>query len=313
MKKLDIQRAVAEAAQHIGTPNKAFAELITEMVEPQHVSFEVFRQFLPVRTLNKGDTLSRKARRGRYKGRTMVPGAQHLTDATYFQSQFTYTMQQLIAGTHLNLLEVKSGELGTLEEIKSAVRSDLIDDAVSKVFNLMTTVWTASNTPAHYIDASSTGLTQTSLDVGLETVLESLGSAKAIIGTRKALLPLYKFSGFVDVLLANGTTRQALPLNEVLLEYWSTGKVSSYVGVPIIDIPQISANTLPTLSRKLIRDDIVLIVGEDAGQIIQYAEFEEQEHIDTSKQPADYQYHTWNSWGVLVDRPEGVVVIKTAP
>lgn len=313
MNEHELKIAVAEAAKYAGSgTNTVYAEIITEMVEPQHVSFDVFSQFMPVRTLNKGDQLSRRVRRGRYKARTMVPGSQHLTDATYYQNQFTYSMQQLIAGTHMNMMEIRNGELGTLEDIKKAVRSDLVDDAVSKIFNLLTTVWNPTNTPNNYINASATGLTQTALDTAIETILANVGNIKAIVGTRKALLPLYKFSGFVDVLLANGTSRQALPLNEVLLEYWKTGKVSEYLGSPVIDIPQITANTLPSLNRKLIRDDIVLVIGQDVGSIVQYDAFEEQEHIDTSKQPADYQYHTWNSWSVLVDRPEGIVVIKTS-
>lgn len=313
MNENELKLAVAEAAKHAGSGmNTAYAEIITEIVEPQHVSFDVFSQFMPVRTLKKGDQLSRRVRRGKYRARTMVPGSQNLTDATYYQNQFTYSMQQLIAGTHMNMMEVRNGELGTLEEIKKAVRADLIDDAVSKIFNLLTTVWSSTNTPNNFINATSTGLTQTALDTAIETILSSVGNVKAIVGTRKALLPLYKFSGFADVLLANGTTRQALPLNEVLLEYWRTGKVSEYLGSPVIDIPQITANTLPSLNRKLIRDDIVLVIGDDVGNIVQYDTFEEQEHVDTSKQPADYQYHTWNAWSVLVDRPEGIVVIKTS-
>lgn len=239
-------------------------------------------------------------------------GSQHLTDATVYNHQFTYMFDSLIAGTSMNMLEVQRGELGTIDEIKRNVRADLVDETVSRVFNLLTTVWSASNTPSNYIDASSTGLTSTVLDTAMENTIEKVGNVRGIVGTRKALLPLYTFAGFKDVLLADGSTRQALPLDEVLLERWRTGRVSSYNGAPVIDMPQIIANSLPTINRKLIRDDIVMVIGDDAGEIVSYGAPVDQEHVDTSKQPPDWQYHTWQSWGILVDRPEAITLIKVS-
>lgn len=310
MNKEELKRAVAERAATAGE-NKGFAEIIREFVEPNHVTMEVFSAFLRTRQLNPGDQIARKIRRGRYRARTMVPGSQHLTDATTFNAMFTYMFDRLIAGTSMNLMEVRNGELGTVDEIKRNVRADLVDETVARVFNLMTTVWSASNTPSNYVDATSSGLTKTVLDSAIETVLDRVGNVRAIVGTRSALSPLYDFAGYIDVVLADSSTRQALPLDEILMERFNTNRVSRYRNVPVIEVPQIRANTLPTIDRKLVRDDMVLVIGEDVGEVVQYGAPEDQEHVDTSKQPADWQYHTWQAWGLLIDQPEGLVLIET--
>jgi hypothetical protein len=209
-------------------------------------------------------------------------------------------------------MEVRSGEIGTVDEITREVTNDLVDECVSNVFNLLTTVWSSTNTPSNYIDASSTGLTNTVLQTGIENTIDKIGNVRAIVGTRRALLPLYSLAGYVDVLLADGTTRQALPLDEILMERYNTNTVSRYLGIPVVTIPQILGNTLPTINRKLVRDDVVLIVGDNAGEIVLYGAPEDQEFIDGSKQPAEWQYHTWQSFGILLDRPEAITVVKVA-
>ena len=313
MNKDELKVAVAERAKRAGEQGyRGFSEILREVIEPNHVTMDVFSRFMRTRRLNPGDQVARRVRKGRYRARTMVPGSQHLTDATYYNWQFTYLFDRLIAGTSMNMMEVRAGELGTVEEIKRNVRADLVDETVARVFNLITTVWSAANTPSNYIDASSTGLTSTVLDTAMENTIEKSGDVRAIVGTRRALLPLFSFAGYKEVLLSDTSTYQALPLDEVLMERFRTGSVSSYNGAPVIAVPQILANSLPTITRKLIRDDIVMVIGDDAGEIVQYGDAEDQEHLDTSKQPADWQYHVWQSWGILIDKPEAITLIKVS-
>lgn len=308
-----LKREVAEAAKVAGTaPKTAYSEILREVIEPNHVTMAVFDQFMRTRSLNPGDQISRRVRKGRYRARTMVPGAQHLTDATTFNYQFTYNFDRLIAGTAMNIMELRSGELGTLDEIKRNIRADLTDETVARVFNLLTTIWSASNTPSNYIDATATGLTSTVLDTAIENTIETVGNVRAIVGTRKALLPLYTFAGYREYVLSDNTTYVALPLDPILQERFNTGRVTLYNGVRVVEMPQIIANSLPTITRRLVRDDIVMVIGEDAGEIINYGSPEDQEHLDTSKQPADWQYHVWQQWGLLVDRPEALTIIEVS-
>ena len=312
MNRDDLKKAYSEVASRAGNGDKALAELITEVVNPNHITFDVFSSFMPVERYNPGDYINKRIRKGRFRARQMIPGAQHLTDAIVYKTQFNYMFDRLIAGYSGNLMEIKRGELGTLEEIKREVRADLIDECVSKVFNLLTTVWNSTSTPSNFVNATSTGLTATNLDSAMENLIEKAGNIRAIIGTRRALLPLYSFAGYKDVLLADGSTREALPLTELLMERQRTNRISLYNGTTVVEIPQILENRLPTINRKLVRDDVVLLVAENAGSIALMGDPEEQEHTDTSKQPADYVYHTWQQWGLLVDRPEYLSVIEVS-
>lgn len=317
MNRDELRKAVAEAASTAGElargeKRSAYAELITELLQPHHITFDVFSAFMPVEQFKPGDFFTRKIRKGRYRARAMVPGASHLTDATVYQNQFTYIFDRLIAGTSMNLWEVRNGELGTLETIKSEVQKDLIDECAARVFNVLSTVWNSTNTPLNYTNASSTGLTATALDASIENLIEKAGNVTAIVGARRALYPLYTFAGYKDVLLADGSTRKAPFMQDVLLERFRTGRIAKYNGIPVIEIPQILDNRLPIINRKLVSDDKVLLIGEDAGKIALMGDVETQEYTDMSKQPADYQFHCWQAWGVLVDRPEYLGVIKVA-
>lgn len=313
MNRDELQKAVAEVAASAGTGNgKAYAELITQLLQPRHITFDVFSQFMRVSERKPGDYFARKIRKGRFRARQMVPGASHLTDAIIYNAQFQYVFDRLIAGMSMNVMEIRRGELGTLEEIQKEVRNDLIDEAVSKVFNLLTTVWSATNTPSNYIDASSTALTATATNTAMENTIEKAGNVKAIVGTRRALLPLYSFAGYKEITPAGANTNGVMPLTDVLMERFNTGSVKSYNGAKVVELPQILDNRLPIINRKLVRDDVVLVVGEEAGEIVLFGSPEEQEFTDMSKQPADYTYHTWQEWGILLDRPEYLTVIKVA-
>lgn len=311
----ELKVALAEVAKLAGSipgGRSAFSELITEIVDVNHLSLDVFETFMSVARLNPGDYLTRKIRKGKFKARTMVPGAQHLTDAVIYNSQFNYVFDRLICGAHMNLWEVRSGEMGTIEELRRELRADLIDEIVSRGFNLLTTVWSAANTPSNFTDATVGGLTATVLDAAVENVIEKSGSVRSIVGTRKALNKAYGFAGYREFVLSDNTTRVALPIETVLAERFNTGRVSSYNGNALVELTQVLENRLPSINRKLIRDDVVLVIGADAGKVVLYGEPEDQEHTDTSRQPADYQIHMWQQYAMLVDRPEQIHVIKVA-
>lgn len=76
MSNNEIRRALASAAQNVGTvpagQRSAFAQIIQESIEPQHLSFDILSTFMPTRTLQPGDQLSRRVRKG-VPVRTFVP------------------------------------------------------------------------------------------------------------------------------------------------------------------------------------------------------------------------------------------------
>ena len=144
----------------------------------------------------------------------------------------------------------------------------------------------------------------------LENVMYTAGTVKAIIGTRKALLPMYKFSGFREYAYADGNGRIAYPINERLMEYLNTSRVAVYMGVPIIELPQVFRQRLPNLREPLIPDDKVIIVGADAGEILLYGGTEYYESTDATIQPPDLVLQSWMQYGMVVDMPENIGVIK---
>lgn len=67
MDREQLKKALAERAATAGVPSasqlSAFAELIVETINPNHITLEVFNAFLPTRQLNIGDQLVKKVSR----------------------------------------------------------------------------------------------------------------------------------------------------------------------------------------------------------------------------------------------------------
>jgi hypothetical protein len=78
MAKLTLAQAeqiknVAKTANEARGGRTAFAELVIESIEPNHLSLDLLSAFLPTVQKNKGDQIGKRIRRGRYPIRTMVP------------------------------------------------------------------------------------------------------------------------------------------------------------------------------------------------------------------------------------------------
>lgn len=314
MDELQLKRAIAEISKTAGTvpgANTAFAELIIEYIQPNHLSLDIFNRFMRVVQRNLGDQYVRKVRKGRYPVRAMVPGTDHLADVTTYQDQYHYVFDRLVAGVLHNLWEVRSGEVGTVESIRSELRADLFDEIVSRIFTLLSTVWNGTDTPNNYADASATGVTATVLNTMIENVLEYTGGIRAIVGPRKALMPIYNFAQYKEfVLTGTGTDRVAFPTS-AFTEFNNSNIVSTYLGYPLIEVPQVFRNRLPDMRERMIPTDKILVIGDNAGEIVLQGSTEFQESIDTSKQPPYWKMHCWQAFGVVVDNVEAIGVIKT--
>jgi hypothetical protein len=310
----DLKKVYAERAETIGkSARSAYAETILELVNPNHLSLDIFSAFMPVEQLNPGDNLQRRVRKGKYKVRTMVPGSMHLTDKTTYQDQFFYMFDRLIAGTAHSLWEVQSGDIGTVENMRRELQADITDEIVSRVFTLLGTVWNASDTPNNYADASSGGLTSTILDNMIENVMDFAGGVRAIVGTRRALLPVYEFALYKEFALT-GTNTDAVgfAINDRLNEWANTGRVGTYRGARLVELPNIRRNRLPGVDDLLLDTTKVIVVGNDPGKIALMGGFDTQDYTDFRTQPANYVLHGWQAYSMFVDSPEQIGVIKVA-
>jgi hypothetical protein len=201
--------------------------------------------------------------------------------------------------------------------MRDDLRADIFDELVSRVFTLITSTWNESDTPDNFQDLG-TPLTQAPLDTIIEAMLDNGYNINAIMGTRKALRPMYTFSQFREFeLTATNVDAVAYSVENAFSEFTNSRKVSRYTGIPVIEIPQIVRNqfapgaTSGNLRKdRLIPDDKVLILGDKAGMIATYGGTEYQDFTDPSTQPANYVLHAWQAYGMVIDQPEAISVLK---
>lgn len=315
MNKKELQVALAEASSSIKGAvdgrTTAFAQVITESIEPNRLTLDVFNMFgMPVRQLSVGDSLQKKVRRIGFPVRTMVPGTTHLSDPIFPPRDImTYNIDTIIAKMRQSVWELSNGELGTVETFRNEMASALIDEIVARTFNLVASVWNGTTSKTNYVDATSTGLTTTIADNMIETVSYRAGNVRAIIGSRPALLPLYQANAIVEVTDANGDP-VVIGVQSMLEDWRRTGKLGLYRGVPIIELPQVFSRTADNYDKPLIPMDKVIFMGDRAGDIILYGGTETQEYTDYSTEPGNYSLAMWRSYGLMVDYPENIGVVK---
>lgn len=308
-------KALAAVAADVGrstSGKSAFSELIYETVQPNRLSLEIFNAFLPTRQLNVGDVLVKRLNNYGLPVRTMVPGTNHLADQVKLpQETYTYQIDYLIAKIRYSLWELQRAELFTLADLTREMESSIIDELVQRVFTLIGTVWNASNTPNNFLSTSE--ITEAALETMIEHILLRAGNVRAIVGTRAALLPIYKFNGvFEHKTLADGTTSNpnAFGIQSILEEWKRTGRLTSFRGIPLIELPQIYKRSIDGYNTPLLKIDEVHVIGDNAGEIILYGGTERQEHVDTSTEPPEYSLAMWRGFGMVVDQPENVGIIK---
>lgn len=308
MNDTELKRAIAEAASvKDGDRRPALAEMIVKMVEPNHVTLDIFKSFLPVKNLKVGDNILTKVQRGRYPVRQMVPGSQHLADQVYTKDQVAFVFDRLIAGATANLWELESGDIGSAADMRAALKADLTDALVARIFNLLVTAWNSTDTPSNFTDASSGGITATVLDTMIEEIIERAGSVKAIFGSRRALYPIYQFATSVPV--AVGSAGTAIPTDR-FTEFYNNNILTTYKGIPIIQLSQTFKRSLPDVREKMIDTSRIVVVGEDAGKIAMLGGWETQDYTDYRTQPATYNIHGWQSWAMILDQVDRIGVIK---
>ena len=312
MNKDDLIRTVAEVSKLAGASanqKSAYAELLIELLEPQHLTLDLFSTFMPSRSAQEGDVVVKRVRRGRYAVQSMVPGTNHLTNQpTQVHDYHSYVYDRLISGVRESLWNVQGGGVQTVQDLRRQLQLDITDTLVTKVFNLLGTVWNSVDTPTHYVETST--LTNTVVEELIENVMDTAGNVRAIMGTRRALRPMYEFAGFREYAYTDGSGLIAYPVNEKQMENQNTNRITAFKGVPVIELPQVFRNQLPNLRERLIPDDKILVIGENAGEIILYGDMRYQDYTDNTIQPPDYVLHAYQSYGMVVDMPENIGVIQ---
>jgi hypothetical protein len=316
----EYRTALAELAR---SDRRAFAEVITEYIDPVYLTLDLASTFMGTREMSFGELLVKRFK-GKYHVQQIVPGQITLGEQiTVRDKAMSINLDILSAKAAYNILELQNGgPQFTPETVKSDVQKALQERVLMRSWNALANIWTAGNAAALTITGSSSSnfvnvggaLTASALDSAIDHVNYWSGSVKTIIGTESALAPLSTFGQYQII----GTNNQYVTQNgtapgtfQNTSPYGSGVKaVESYRGVTnIVRLPQIFDNT-EYPPRPLLPTDYILVIGEDIGQFITYGGPQFKEYVDNEPTPPYWNYETWLQFGMMIWNARGLVKLQ---
>lgn len=318
------RQALAELAM---TDRKAFAEVITEYVDPVYLTLDLASTFFNTRAMNFGE-VHVKSFKGKYHVQQIVPGQITLGEQiTVRNKAVSYNLDILGAGAMYNELEMRhGGPAYTPETVRADVQKALAEKLLLRSWNALANVWNSTNAAAltipgsansNFIDASGP-LTSTVLDAAIDHVNYWSPGVKTIIGTEAALAPLSTFgqynliSGSLSDNYVQIDGRPAFTFQNVS-PFGGNYGVESYRGVTnIVRVKQIfDESEFPP--KPLLPTDFILVVGDDIGEFITYGGVETKEWTDMEPTPPYWHYFIYQQFGMMIWNARGLVKIKVTP
>jgi hypothetical protein len=312
--------ALAELAK---SDKNAFAEVITEYVDPVYLTLDIAGAFMNTREMNFGEILVKRFK-GKYHVRQIVPGQITLGEQIIIRDKaMSINLDILAAKAAYNTLELQhGGPQFTPETVRSDVQKALQEKIIMRTWNALANIWTTANasaltvtgaTNSNFLDASG-ALTSTVLDAAIDHTNYWAGSVKAIIGTEQALAPLSTFGQYQII----GTNNQYVTQNGTAPGTFNNTSpfgsgpkaVETYRGVSnIIRLPQIFDNgEYPP--KPILPTDFVLVVGDNIGEFVTYGGPQFKEYIDNEPTPPYWNYETWVQFGMMIWNAKGLTKIK---
>jgi len=313
--------ALAELAVQDKT---AFAEIITDYVDPVYLSLDLAQAFMPTREVQLGQQFV-KSFKGKYHVQQIVPGQITLGEQIVLRNKaLSFNLDILSAKAEYNVLELEhGGPAYTPEAIRSDVQKALAEKLLMRGWNAIANIWTSGNASALTITGSSYSnftdlsgpLTATGLDNAIDHVNYWTGGVRSIIGTESALAPLSTFGQYK--LISGSNSDQYVTINgqpaltfDNVSPYKRPYGVESYRGVTnIIRIPQIFDDT-EYPPKPLLPNDYVLVIGQDVGEFITYGAAQTKEYVDNRPTPPYWNYETWVQFGMMIWNAKGIVKLK---
>lgn len=299
MEDKEFKTALASLAKD-KSRQRDFAALLVEYIDPNHLSANIMGLFLDTRALKVGDALVKKVRRG-ITVHKLIPGSIHLANEITVTDRINYNIDGADVKVNWNQWEMESGELGTVESIRSEMQAKLTDYYVNKAFTALTTIWTSTNTPQNYTNVGG-ALTATALKNMIDFINQRTGKVQAVVGTRKALTPVTTFGAGWS--LGGGTE---WGLDEALTEIYQTGWLGRYYGAPIVALDQIYNNLVDY--QAMIPEDKVLVIGQHAGEFITYGDVREKIYDLNEPTPPETVLELYQQFGMIVDNAQGIGVL----
>ena len=299
MEQEKLNQAIASL---IKSGNKdAIAEMIVEYVQPNHITTDFVGMLLNTRSLNPGDSLVKKLRKG-ITVHSLVPGTIHLASEVTVSDRVHYILDGSDVKVIFNEWELENGEIGTVESIRAEMAAKLKDHFQNKMFTALSTVWSSVNTADNYISAGG-AITSTILEDAIDQINQTTSGVKAVVGTRAAMTPISKFAGFYTD--PGGSNYVGLP--DALEELRQRGKLGKYYGADLVMIDQVYDN--PEDYNTLLPTDKILIIGENVGEFITFGEAKTKQWTDMRPTPPNWFLELYQQYGLLIWNAMGIYVV----
>lgn len=283
----------------------AFAEMLVEYVQPNHITTDFVSMLLNTRRLNPGDSLVKKLRKG-IEVRTLVPGSIHLASEITITDRIHYVLDGSDVKVTWNEWEMENGEIGTVESIRAEMLAKLKDSFQNKVFTALSTVWNATNTPSNYTSVGGS-VTATALETAIDQINYTTGGVKAVVGVRSIMTPITKFAAFWNDGGTLGTDAQWAGIDSQLEEVVRRGMLGRYYGAPLIALDQIWDN--PMDYNELLPTDKILVIGENVGEFITYGDVKTKQYSDMRPTPPQWFLELYQQFGLLLWNAQGIYVL----
>lgn len=294
-----VQEAFAALAKDM-SQRDALAEFIVEWIQPNHYTRDIVDLMLNTRSLNLGDALTKRVRRG-IEVRTLVPGAVHLASEITVLDVANYMLDGADVKVHANLWDLDNGELGTVQSIRTEMLAKLTDFYINRVYSALSNIWNATNTANNY--ASGAAITAALLEDAIDEVNYRSGGVRVVIGVRNSMLPITKFGAFWN---DDGTQWQGV--DSQLEEVMKTGWLGKYYGAPIVGLQQIWTD--PVDYTATLPEDKILVVGENVGEFITYGPVRDKQWNDMNPTPPWWMLEIYQQFGMIIDNAQGIYVIN---
>lgn len=306
------------------TDRTAYAEVITEYIDPVYLTLDLAATFMPTREITLGQQLV-KSFKGKYHVQQIVPGQVTLGEQIVLRNKaLSFNIDILSAKAEYNVLELEhGGPAYSPEQVRTDVRAALQEKLLMRGWNALANIWTVGNQTALTISGSSTSnfidasgpLTSTVLDSAIDHVNFWSGKVRTIIGTESALAPLSTFGQYK--IISGSSTDSFVTINgqpsftmNNVSPYGGNYGVESYRGVSnIVRVPQIFDKS-ESPWRPLLPTDYLLVIGDDIGEFVTYGGPQTKEYVDNRPTPPYWNYETWVQFGMMVWNAKGVVKIK---
>lgn len=299
MDELKLKEAIASLLK--SGDKEAIAEMLVEYVQPNHILTDFVGMLLNTRSLNPGDSLVKKLRKG-IEVRTLVPGSIPLASEITVSDRVNYILDGAVVKVTYNEWELENGEIGTVADISREMTAKLKDYYMNKVFTALTTVWTVANTPLNFTSVGG-AITATALENAIDRINQTTSGVKAVVGTRAAMTPITKFGAF----WSDTTGTKTGVSDPAIEEIRQRGMLGRYYGAPLVVLDQVFDN--PEDNAAMLPEDKILVIGENVGDFITYGDVKTSSYDDPRVVPPQYFIQMYQQTGMLVWNASGLYVI----